>query len=160
MEKLYIICIEDQREVLRIIADNLAFFEDKISIEECETAEEALEVMEEIDAAGDYVAVIVSDHVMPEQSGVDFLIEIHEDGRFKHTKKILLTGQATHLDTIEAINKAHIDRYIEKPWDKENLIQEVRQLLTMYVISKGLSYESYMSVLDAQVLFELLKQNS
>jgi two-component system chemotaxis response regulator CheY len=35
---------------------------------------------------------------------------------FKETRKILLTGQANHADTIRAVNEAHIDNYFEKPW--------------------------------------------
>ncbi len=158
MEKLYIICIEDQREVLNTVVDHLTFFEEFLSIEECESALEAKELLEEIDDSGDYVAVLISDHVMPDQTGVDFLTEVNDDDRFKATKKILLTGQATHVDTIQAINLASIDRYIEKPWAKEELIEKVSVLLTEFVVKKGIDYQPLVSVLNKPRLFELLKQ--
>ncbi|MFY0625540.1 MAG: response regulator [Reichenbachiella sp.] len=157
MEKIYIICIEDQREVLNVVSDHLSHFEDLLTLEECESTAEARELIEEIDDNGDYVGVIVSDHVMPNQTGVDFLVEINNDDRFKATRKILLTGQATHIDTIQAINKAGIDKYVEKPWTKEDLIKKVSVLLTEFIIKKGIPYESYMAVLDKPTLFELLK---
>ena len=157
MEKLFIICIEDQREVLNTVMDQLSYFEEFVSLEECESAVEAEELIEEIDEHGDYVAVLVSDHVMPDQSGVDFLTEVNDDDRFKSTKKILLTGQATHVDTIQAINLASIDRYIEKPWTKEDLIEKVSILLTEFIIEKGIEYQRFTSILNKPRLFELLK---
>jgi two-component system chemotaxis response regulator CheY len=157
MEKLYIICIEDQREVLNAITNDLSIYEDYLVVEECESTAEAKDLMNEIDAEGDYITLLVSDHVMPHQTGVDFLIEVKKDSRFKDTKKILLTGQATHIDTIQAINQAGIDNYIEKPWKANDLHQKVSALLTEFIIEKGINYESYAPILDKQKLFELLK---
>jgi len=91
MEKLTILCIEDQREVLRAIVNDLAPFLEDFAVEECESAAEARELLDEIDAAGDYLAVVVSDHVMPGESGVEFLSALNEDVRFEGTRKILLT---------------------------------------------------------------------
>ncbi len=75
-----------------------------------------------------YITVIVSDHVMPGKTGVELLTDVFHDSRFPNTKKILLTGQATHTDTINAIN-AGIDRYFEKPW--QSSLVEWPRLLSM-----------------------------
>ncbi|GAB4424043.1 MAG: response regulator [Bacteroidia bacterium] len=160
MERLYIICIDDQREVLDAISKDLAPLEGPFLIEECESAEEALDVLEDIDAEGGYPAVIVSDHVMPEKNGVEFLVEVNQDSRFVATKKILLTGLATHQDTIQAINYAAIDKYIEKPWKADALVQQVRILLTSYILDKGLDYEPFRSYLDLPTLLEKLRKSS
>lgn len=157
MEKLYIVCVEDQKEVLNTIADQLSYFEEYLAIEECESADEALELLEVIESKGDRTAVVVSDHVMPGMTGVAFFVKLKQDDRFKSIKKILLTGQATHHDTIEAINQAGIDNYIEKPWKAEVLLNKVAILLTKYVIESGLDYQSYVKVLDKPTLFDLLK---
>ncbi|MEP2026995.1 MAG: response regulator [Reichenbachiella sp.] len=157
MEKLYIICVEDQKEVLNTIADQLSYFENQFTIEECETADEAYDLINTIDQKGDKVAVVVSDHVMPGTTGVDFFVKMKLEDRFAGVKKILLTGQATHTDTINAINKAKIDNYIEKPWTKGELIEKVSKLLTRFIIESGIAYEPYTEVLDKQTLFDLLK---
>ncbi|MCP3933445.1 MAG: response regulator [Bacteroidetes bacterium] len=159
MEKIYIICVEDQREVLHAIVKDLSVFEEIFPIEECETAVEAEELLDEIDAEGDNVGVIVSDHVMPGKSGVDFLIEINKDPRFRHTRKLLLTGLATHEDTINAINNADIDRFIEKPWLAEKLVKYVRILLTEFILEKGIDYHKYLNVLDKNLLFRKLRRD-
>ncbi|UXP32268.1 response regulator [Reichenbachiella agarivorans] len=157
MEKIYILCVEDQREVLNTIASQLAVLDQHVIIEECESAQEAQELIEEIDTAGDFIALVISDHVMPGKTGVELLTDLYNDGRFGDTKKILLTGQATHMDTIKAINQAGIDFYIEKPWKAEDLLQKVCTLLTIFIIKKGIEYEPFLEILDKEKLFNLLK---
>jgi two-component system chemotaxis response regulator CheY len=157
MNNIYIICIEDQREVLNAIVEDLSEFEEAFIVEECESADEAEELLDDIEAEGDYLGLVVSDHVMPGKSGVEFLTELHGDERFEQTKKILLTGLATHQDTIQAINQAAIDRYIEKPWQSEKLVQYAKELLTQFIIQKGIDYQSYIEYLDKPTLFELLR---
>jgi two-component system chemotaxis response regulator CheY len=158
MEELFIIIIDDQREVLTTVSKDLEELSEYISLEECEAADELLELLDEIDSEGNYAAVIISDHVMPGKNGVQLLTEINEDSRFKDTKKILLTGLATHEDTIHAINQAHIQRYIEKPWDKITLLEIVKELLTRYVLEKGLDQENVKPILDNNILIEYARK--
>ena len=97
---------------------------------------------------------------MPEKNGVDFLTEVHHDARFRHTRKLLLTGLATHEDTIEAINQASVDFYLDKPWDPERLMTIVRTLITRYVLRAGLEYQPLMAWLDQEVLWAELRQRT
>lgn len=160
MESIYILLVEDQREVLQAVAKDIEFFEDGFVIEECESAAEAWALMQAIDKKGDRVALIISDHVMPNKSGVDFLIEVNADDRFRTTRKMLLTGLATHQDTIRAINQAAIHKYLEKPWKSENLVGSVRILLTEYLLEKGINYEPYIKYLDTGTLFEYIRKTT
>lgn len=159
MDNLHIIYIDDQREVLATLEKDLSFFENHCLIEECESADEALGLINEIDSKGDNIAVIISDHVMPEKSGVELLSEINDDNRFSKTKKILLTGQATHQDTIMAINNAGIKCYIEKPWDSKSLIETVKKLLTEYILESGIEHNKYTGILDSNILLKHMQNN-
>jgi two-component system chemotaxis response regulator CheY len=160
MENIVIIIIEDQREVLEAVSKDLSFFEDAFILEECDSADEAEELMEDLDSEGDYIGLIISDHIMPGKTGVDFLIEMNDDPRFRDSKKILLTGLATHRDTINAINNAAIDRYIEKPWNAEELINYAKSLITEYILNKGIPYQAYMKYLDSEVLLKKLRTST
>lgn len=159
MDKLNIIYVDDQREVLTTLSKDLQVFEKFVNIEECESADEAMELINEIDSAGDHLAVLISDHIMPGISGVQFLSQINNDSRFRITKKVLLTGQATHQDTITAINQANIEKYIEKPWKSETLIDGVKVLLTHYIFNAGLDYQPYAQILDQPTLLAYLQRN-
>ena len=160
MEKLTILCLDDQREVLAALQKDLEPFTRRCTVELCESAEEAEEVVSEIDDAGGHLAVIVCDHIMPAKNGIEFLIEFDKDPRFPHTRKLLLTGLATHEDTIVAINRAHIDRYMEKPWEPGKLVDTIKVLLTEYVLQTGVDYEPIMDVLDQPALYEGLRRNA
>lgn len=153
MAKPNIICVDDQRDILATLKKELQFFRDHVKIYYCESAGEAGKILDEIDEQGEYIAVIICDHVMPGKNGVEFLSEVNTDGRFPKTKKLLLTGLATHEDTIEAINTAKIDRYIGKPWETHDLINKVRVLLTEYILEEGLDYNEYLTVLDQETLY-------
>lgn len=159
MDKLTILYVDDQREVLSTLSKDLQVFEKYVTVEECESADEAMELINDIDSEGDMVAVIISDHVMPGKNGVEFLSEINKDGRFSATRKMLLTGQATHQDTIKAINQANIEKYLEKPWKSEELVEDVKILLTRFILDVGIDYNKYMPVLHQQTLLEHLQGN-
>ncbi len=52
--------------------------------------------------------------------------------------KILLTGQAGLESAIYAINQAGLHRYIEKPWEAEDLSLTIDNLLTQYRLQRDL----------------------
>lgn len=158
MAKPNIVCIDDQRDVLATLKKELQFFRDYVTIYYCESADEAANILDEIDAAGEHAAVLVCDHVMPGKSGVEFLSDVNNDVRFSKTKKLLLTGLATHEDTIEAINKAKIDRYIGKPWETHDLVNKIRVLFTEYIFEEGLDYNDYLPILDQDTLYARLRK--
>ncbi|EGU40080.1 putative chemotaxis protein CheY [Vibrio ichthyoenteri ATCC 700023] len=157
MDKLNVICVDDQREVLSAVLQDLEPLTAWLNIEDCESADEVLELMDELDADGEYIALIVSDHVMPGKTGVELLSEVNRDRRFANTKKILLTGQATHTDTINAINAAGINQYFEKPWQADVLVNAIKRLVTEYIFDTGLDYTELHSHLDQQVVLERLR---
>ncbi|ROV60025.1 response regulator [Vibrio ponticus] len=157
MDKLNVICVDDQREVLSAVLQDLEPLAEWLNIEDCESADEVLALMDELDSEGEYIALLVSDHVMPGKTGVELLTEVSRDRRFSKTKKILLTGQATHSDTIQAINTAGINQYFEKPWQAEQLLEAVTRLATEYIFDSGLDYTEYHSYLDQQVVLEKLR---
>lgn len=65
------------------------------------------------------VDVVVSDHLMPNMSGLDFLKEV----RALHPEvvRIMLTGHAEVSTAMEAINEGEIYRFLTKPWDDAEL---------------------------------------
>jgi two-component system, chemotaxis family, chemotaxis protein CheY len=160
MEKLKIVCVDDQRDVLAALRKDLEPLAGGVSVVACESAAEASEVLDLMDRHAEEPALLVCDHVMPGTSGIDFLIATRKEGRFPRTRRVLLTGLATHHDTIEAINKAHIDQYIEKPWNGPELVRTVRSLLTRYVLDAGIDYKPYLGILDQETLYGELRKKS
>lgn len=158
MNKLNIICIDDHREVLAALRKDLEMFEDTCEIDECESAAEAYELMEELYKENKIPAILICDHVMPGQNGIDFLIQINGEKRFQGVKKVVLTGLATHQDTILAINKAGIDRYVEKPWYSNELQDLVRTLATSFIIENKIEYSEFNDLLDKELIFDKISR--
>ena len=157
MEKITILCVDDQAEVLDSVVRDLRPLQAFFRVEEAGSAEEAKKILDETSRSGDFVGLVISDHVMPGETGVELLGAVYRDDRFADTKKILLTGQANHADTIRAINEARIDNYFEKPWKPEDLVATAKKLLTQFILKKGIDYKDFMPVLDQAVLLENLR---
>ena len=157
METINIICVDDQQEVLDSVMRDLRPLASHVRLEEASSVADCMQLIDQIDEAGDHVALVISDQVMPGETGTELLGRIAADRRFAKTRKVLLTGQASHADTINAINDGHIDNYIEKPWQAEKLVSVVKRLLTLYVLDAGLDHTAYMPVLDTTTLFSKLR---
>ncbi len=157
MSTIYILCVEDEPEVLDVIVRDLAELEDFFPIEMAVSAEEARSIIKEIEDRGDKIGIAICDHVMPGDKGVDLMIEMQKVPFTARTRKILLTGQAGLEATVEAVNKARLNRYISKPWDPENLVSVVKDELTTYVIEQEKNLLPFMSILDATRLQETIR---
>lgn len=68
--------------------------------------------------------LIISDFVMPEMNGIEFLTEAKKI--YPEVSTILLTGYADKENAIKAINEIGIYKYIEKPWDNNDLILNIK----------------------------------
>lgn len=68
--------------------------------------------------------LIISDFIMPEMNGLEFLTEaknLHPE-----VSMILLTGYADKENAIRAINEIGLYKYIEKPWDNDDLLMNIK----------------------------------
>ncbi len=68
--------------------------------------------------------LIISDFMMPDMNGIEFLSEAKKI--CPDVSMILLTGYADKENAIKAINEVGIYKYIEKPWDNEDLLLNIR----------------------------------
>ncbi len=71
------------------------------------------------------VDVILSDQRMPGMTGVEFLREAKK--RFPDTIRIMLSGFTELQSVTDAINEGAIYRFLTKPWDDNQLRDQVRQ---------------------------------
>lgn len=68
--------------------------------------------------------LVISDFLMPEMNGLEFLSEVNK--LHPEVSKILLTGYADKENAIKAINEIGLYRYIEKPWNNDDLIINIK----------------------------------
>ncbi len=117
-----ILCVDDEVVILDSLKEQLKRkFGDRFVYEMAESAEEAWEVIEELEADNIKIIVIVSDWLMPGTKGDEFLIQIHQ--RFPELITIMLTGQADETAIERARKEANLHAYLSKPWTEEELSQ-------------------------------------
>ena len=68
--------------------------------------------------------LIISDFLMPEMNGLEFLREAKKI--YPETSMILLTAYADKENAIKTINEIGVYKYIEKPWDNDDLIMNIK----------------------------------
>ena len=158
IKQIYILVVEDEPEVLDAIVRDLSVFEQHFSIEMADTAEEARELIRTIYDEKSEIGLILCDHVLPGDNGVELLVEMEKSEETDPVKKILITGQAGLEETVRAVNEANLEHYIAKPWEKEELINTVREHLTDYVIENTKNPLPYMEVLDGKKIAEEIRR--
>jgi len=155
---IYIFVVEDEPEVLDAIVRDLEEFEDAFPIEMADSAEEARVLIKALIDEGHKIGLILCDHVLPGQNGVELLVEMQIDPATEHTRKVLITGQAGLDETVRAVNEADLKHYIAKPWEKDDLVGTTRKLLTDYVLERADNPMEFMSILDGERIADNIRK--
>jgi len=125
MAEQVILCVDDEEIVLNSLEMQLKDqLGEKYLYEFAENAEDALEIIEELNEENVEVLVIVSDWLMPGLKGDEFLIKVHQ--KFPNIIKVLLTGQADKKAVERARAKANLHICINKPWKTSELIDSIK----------------------------------
>jgi len=115
-----VMCVDDEEIILNSLEMDLSGTGGEYQVELATSGPEALKLLDELLEEGHELAIVISDHIMPEMKGDELLVRIHQ--RFPAVVKILLTGQSQIDGVTNATNHAGLYRYIAKPWQKEDLI--------------------------------------
>ncbi|MDD1795719.1 response regulator [Enterovibrio sp. ZSDZ42] len=159
MSKYLILCVDDERDVLDSVTNDLASLEEHFIIEAAESVAEAKEILADANADDIQLALILCDHIMPDDLGVDFLIELSQLDMTANAKKLLLTGQAGLNETVQAVNHASLNYFIAKPWQGKTLKQIVIDQLTSFMIEHEANLMPWIQVLDAERIMEAISNN-
>lgn len=128
MKKHNIIIIDDEPYILKSLVRALECPEMEIF-----TAAEANAAWELFKEKGE-IEVVFCDNRLPGMAGIDLLIKIKQ--RYPDTIRILMTGYPDINSSIDAINRAHIWRYVLKPVEVEDLKILAKQAFDYYGIVK------------------------
>ncbi|MEO5963402.1 MAG: diguanylate cyclase [Thermomonas sp.] len=126
-----ILCVDDDSTVLSALRTLMAAnFGQALQVEFAESGEEALEIAAELHAQGREICLVISDFMMPGMRGDELLVRLQESSA--NTIKILLTGQSDLSGVKRAINEANLYRFLEKPFQNEDIVLTVRAALHAY----------------------------
>jgi WD40 repeat protein/response regulator RpfG family c-di-GMP phosphodiesterase len=129
-EKLKLLLVDDEPENLDLL---YRIFKRDFKVFKSDDGLHALELLER---EGE-MAVIISDQRMPNMNGTE-LFSLTVD-RFPDTVRILLTGYTDTEPLVDAMNSAHIFKYVTKPWYPEEMKRLVQEAAEIYQIDKRIS---------------------
>jgi two-component system NtrC family sensor kinase len=82
------------------------------------------------------VAIIVSDHRMPQMSGVELLERARSE--FPDTVRVLVTAYSDAHAAVDAINRGRVSRFLRKPWQPNELAAILADGLDRYLTGRRL----------------------
>lgn len=119
--KTVILLVDDNKELLEVLADELSeSYETLLAM----NGEQALTILEK-----EAVHLVVSDVMMPVMDGFELCKAIKSNFEYSHIPVILLTARNTLQSRIEGLGQG-ADAYIEKPFDMEHVQAQIANLLT------------------------------
>lgn len=124
-----ILCVDDEAPILKALKEQLKRrFGNQYVYEVAQSAAEAWEVIDEFEQEGIKILIIVSDWLMPNVRGDEFLARVHQ--RFPEIVTVMLTGQADAAAIERARLEANLYACIHKPWSEEELAQIISTALS------------------------------
>lgn len=113
-----LLCVDDEVSILKSLTR--VFAGQNIRLVQASSGKAALEILKQ-----QPVHLIISDMRMPEMTGAELLAQaaVMQPDAYR----ILMTGYADLSSTISAINVGKIHRYVQKPWDNNELLEIVNE---------------------------------
>lgn len=111
-----LLLVDDETRITRSLK---MLFRNEFNVLTTDNGHDAIEI-----ARNQPVAVVISDQRMPIMSGVEVLRGIREVS--PNTMRLLLTGYADLAAVIGSVNEGEIFRFLQKPWDTEQIRADVR----------------------------------
>jgi thioredoxin reductase (NADPH) len=109
------LAVDDDPQVLAAVRRDLrAHYRENYTVISATSGEEAVATIRELKARGDALAIVISDQRMPGIQGTDVLAQAREI--FPLARRVMLTAYSDIDAAIKAINVAHLDHYLSKPW--------------------------------------------
>ncbi len=122
-----VLCVDDEANVLSSLSRLLR--KENYTLLTAQGGEAGLKLLETQPAQ-----LVVSDHRMPNMTGVEFLQKVKE--RFPESVRVILSGYADTGMILEAINKGEVYRFLSKPWNDEDMKVALRQCLEHYHLTR------------------------
>lgn len=116
MNKPAFLVVDDDPQVLAAVRRDLrSRYRQNYTVISASSGEEAISTIKELKARGDSLAIVISDQRMPGLQGTDVLASSRE--LYPLARRVMLTAYSDIDAAIKAINVAHLDHYLSKPWD-------------------------------------------
>lgn len=120
-----VLFVDDESNILQSVRRIMRKVD--VKVETTTSPEEAIDLVQ-----SRAYAVVVSDQRMPGMGGVELLEHVRTLS--PDTVRIILTGYADVQASVDAINKGAVYRYLNKPWEDDDLRNCIKQGVDQYLL--------------------------
>jgi len=134
VNKPVLLVVDDDPQVLAAVRRDLrSRYREQYTVVSAASGSEALATARELKSRGDSLAMVISDQRMPGMLGGELLSRSRDV--YPLARRVLLTAYSDIDAAIRAINEAHVDHYLSKPWDppEDKLFPVVDDLLDAWL---------------------------
>jgi eukaryotic-like serine/threonine-protein kinase len=121
MHRPAVLFVDDDERILNALR---VIFRNTYSVETAVSGADALKILQ-----SNFFHLVVSDQRMPGMSGVDLLRQVKAIS--PATVRILLTGYSDLVAMVGSVNDGEVYRFINKPWHQNDLMNTVREAVTI-----------------------------
>jgi two-component system, sensor histidine kinase and response regulator len=141
MEKIVILCVDDEPNVLNSLKIDLRrSLGPSYLVETAESGQETLGLLTELLEEGYEIAVVIVDYIMPGMKGDELLKQVH--AQVPNAINIMLSGQADIDAVARSIEHARLYRFMAKPWRSEDLTLTTQKALQSYKSDRELELKT------------------
>ncbi|TGN06947.1 response regulator [Leptospira ilyithenensis] len=123
-----ILFVDDEQIILMSLKSQLKkHFGNEYRYETAQNTEEAWSIIEELVDEGIYILIIISDWLMPNQRGDEFLRDVHK--KYPKIKKIIISGHIDENSLNKLKGEVNLHSFLNKPWSETDLIKKVEDAI-------------------------------
>ena len=123
-----IVIVDDSKDITDCLSVLLKF-ENFTDINTFDNPNDALNFLE-----NNKPDIVIADFMLPEMSGLDFFDKVNE--MYHRVFKILIGAYVSEEDLQRAINETGIDKYFDKPWNNDELIDCIKNGIEKQLVKK------------------------
>ncbi|SPE17962.1 Response regulator receiver modulated FAD-dependent pyridine nucleotide-disulfide oxidoreductase [Candidatus Sulfotelmatomonas gaucii] len=165
MNKPVLLIVDDDPQVLAAVRRDLrSRYRENYTVMSAASGQEALNAIRELKSRGDSLAMLICDQRMPGMMGSEVLAKSR--AIYPLARRVLLTAYSDIDAAVKAINEAHLDHYLSKPWDppEERLFPAIDDLLDAWQAeylpeAKGLRLVGYQWSPQSHAIKDFLASN-
>jgi len=124
-----ILFVDDEQIILMSLKSQLKkHFGNEYRYETAQNTEEAWSIIEELAEEKSDILIIISDWLMPNQRGDEFLRDVHK--HHPEIKKIIISGHIDESSLNKLKNEVNLHSFLNKPWAESDLIKKIEDAIT------------------------------
>ncbi len=118
-----VVCIDDEAEMIDLV--KFILNRKQITVKGASNGATGLKIIED-----EQPDLVILDLMMPEMDGWEVFQAMQTAKNMKHIPVIILTAKAQSIDRVLGLHIAHVNAYLTKPFNPQELLETIERVMT------------------------------